>query len=68
MTAEDITVELRLEKFGNDGRGLADVTLSLGEYGILTLHGFSISGRRLPGLSGYDGQTTSGKTVHCVLS
>lgn len=44
MTAEDITVELRLEKLGNDWKGFADVTLSLGEYGILTLQGFSISG------------------------
>ena len=44
MTSEDITVELRLEKFGSDWKGFADLTLSFGDEGILTLYGFSISG------------------------
>ena len=44
MTSEDITVELRLEKLGNAWKGFADVTLSFGDDGILTVCGFSISG------------------------
>ena len=44
MTEEDITVQVRLQRVGDGTKGFADVTLSLGEWGIITMQGFSISG------------------------
>ena len=44
MTAEDITIELRLNKAENKVKAFADVTLTLKECGTLTLYGFSVMG------------------------
>ena len=44
MTEEDITVQVRLKRVGDKTKGFADVTLSLGEWGIVTMQGFSVSG------------------------
>ncbi|MGD0443161.1 MAG: hypothetical protein ABSA39_04410 [Edaphobacter sp.] len=43
-TAEDITVELRLAKPDSNVRAFADVTLSLGENGSVSMFGFSVLG------------------------
>ena len=44
MTAEDITIELRLNKPESKVKAFADVTLTLKDWGTLTLYGFSVIG------------------------
>jgi len=44
ITAEDVTIDLRLAKADSKVKAFADVTLALGESGNISMTGFSVIG------------------------